>query len=195
MGWNLDSRFTIGHGAPVNPVQTVRGPHIWTCDCVTGEKSNSLQGFQHLLKTAGRAQVLGSPLARAAHVSHLTTHTRLTRHLTFLPARLHAGQTHITTRWYRAVTLVIQRAASSYNNIALWRSPERTGKCRLCAQTGEGWRWARGLFVQPQQQRALGWKGEAEKGRERGSGGGVQRGHLQVSPLGLTRCESLPEGG
>lgn len=32
----------------------------------------------------------------------------------------------------------------------------------LCSDS-EGWRWAQGLFVQPQQQTVLGWKGEAEK--------------------------------
>lgn len=49
-----------------------------------------------------------------------------------------------------------------------------------------------GLFVQPQQQAA--W---TERGRLRKGGEGFKEAvvHLQVSPLGLIRCESLPKAG
>lgn len=42
----------------------------------------------------------------------------------------------------------------------------------------------------------MGWKGEAEKGQE-GEAAGFKEAivHLQVSPLGWTRCESLPQWG
>lgn len=81
------------------------------------------------------------------------------RHLTFLLNRR-------PERLTQSRASVIGPAASSYNNIALWRSPERTGKCCLCAPAGwMGWWWG-GLFVQPQQQPALGWK-RAGKGGAR----------------------------
>lgn len=51
--------------------------------------------------------------------------------------RLYTEQTNVMTRWYSR-TSVMQRAARSYNNIALWRSPEPTGKCCLCM-----WMWGR----------------------------------------------------
>lgn len=66
----------------------------------------------------------------------------------------------------QSCTSVIQQAAASYNNIALWRSPERTGKCCLCALTGWGGARPQGLFVQPQQRTTRGGRGEAEKGWE-----------------------------
>lgn len=95
------------------------------------------------------------------------------RHLTFLLNR------H-PERLTQSRASVIGPAASSYNNIALWRSPERTGKCCLCAPAGwMGWRGG-GLFVQHQQQPALGWKragwGEARRWRWCWEVGGVQMG-------------------
>lgn len=62
-----------------------------------------------------------------------------------------------------------------------------------------GWRGG-GLFVQHQQQPALGWKRAGRGGARRWCwevGGGGFKGalvHLPVPPLGLTRCESLPGG-
>lgn len=54
----------------------------------------------------------------------------------------------------------------------------------------EGWRWTQGLFVQSRQQTARG-----NRGRLRKAGRGFKEAvvHLQVSPLGLTRCERLPK--
>lgn len=195
MGWNLDSRFTIGHGVLVKPVKTVRDLISGHVIVSLGKRATTCKNFNTFWRLLGEHRCWVH-LARVAHVSHLTTHTHLTRHLTFLPARLHAEQTHVTTRWYRAVTSVIQRAASSYNNIALWRSPERTGKCRLCARTGRGGAGLRGCLYSPNNSVRWAGRGRLRKaGRGGRGGGGVQRGHLQVSPLGLTRCESLPEGG
>lgn len=116
------------------------------------------------------------------NMSAINTGTRLTqRHLTFLPVRLRSKQTNVVTPVMQSRAPVIQRAASSYNNIALWRSPERTGKCCLCPSAGEGVALGAGLFVQPQHNRpARGWKGEAE---ER-PGRGVQRG--RCIPAGFT---------
>lgn len=73
------------------------------------------------------------------------------------------------------VYVCVQQAASSYNNIALWRSPERTGKCCLCVSTRGlvgGWPLDVELFAQPQQQTTWGGRGrlrKARRGRRRGS--------------------------
>ena len=89
-------------------------------------------------------------------------------------------------------TSVIRQAASSYNNIALWRSPERTGKGCLCPSTERGGAGHRGCLYSPNNgPRAV------EGGRLRISGRTFKEAvvHLQVSPLGLTRCEHMTEGG
>lgn len=93
-------------------------------------------------------------------------------HLTFLLNRR-------PERLTQSRASVIGPAASSYNNIALWRSPERTGKCCLCAPAGwTGWWWG-GLFVQPQQQPTLGERRAGQGGARQWwdvGRGGVQKG-------------------
>lgn len=76
------------------------------------------------------------------------------------------------------VYVCVQQAASSYNNIALWRSPERTGKCCLCVSTrglvgGGHWMLSclHSLNNRPHGVEGGGWE------RPGGGGGGVQRGH------------------
>lgn len=94
----------------------------------------------------------------------------------------------------QSCTSVIQQAASSYNNIALWRSPERTGKCCLCASTGRGGAGRGGVCTAPTTDGTGMEEGGWERAGGRGRGGAGFKGavvHLQVSPLGLTRCESL----
>lgn len=67
-------------------------------------------------------------------------------------------QTDEATCRYRGALL-----QCTYNNIALWRSPEPTGKCRLCASMGRGRRQAQDVFVQPQQQPTLGFGAGVER--------------------------------
>ncbi len=111
MGWNLDSRFTIGHGVLVKPAKTVH--HIWTCDSVTvrekRKKWTTCKNFntfrRKLRKHRCQVPIFGWKSLKVARVSRLHLNTHLTQHLTFLPARLHSEQTNVMTRWYRAVLL------------------------------------------------------------------------------------------
>lgn len=155
---------------------------MWTRVSPLGrEKSTSETTLKH--RRLYKPQVLASLCQFQVQVwdarvgtLYLSAHTLLTRHLTFLP---HAEQTGATSRWYRAMPRRSGQAASSYNNIALWRSPERTGKCCLCAPSGRGgagaWGWRGGWEVclySPNNSLAMGLEERRlKKGPGRGSKG------------------------
>lgn len=141
------------------------------CSLISGQviaplcrKNQHLVQFQHLQVTSEKVGLLCDQLR-------------------ILPAWL---QTNEAACWYRAALL-----RCTYNNIALWRSPEHTGKCRLCASTGRGgvrtWICLYSPNNSPCWGLVRGWKGLMWYFK-----GAVV--HLHASPSGLTRCESLQRG-
>lgn len=190
MGWDLDSRFTIGHGVLVKPVKTAWGIiYGQVIESLWGKRAkvNNLQEVQHLQKFTG----VHTPPKH----QHLNTSYTFDRTPDIPPTRLRLRANKRNNPLIPSCTPVIQQAASSYNNIALWRSPEHTGKCCLCASTGRGVTGIRGCLYSPNNTlRGFGMRGGG--GWER-PGPGFKEAvvHLQVSPLGLIRCERLPEGG
>lgn len=199
MGRNLDPRFTRGHSVLVTPVKRVCVTSYVDKSVTVGEGKEHKWNISETLLALQATGVSFTLLVSGASLRRTCRHTLPERSHTFDPTPdipPHAEQTGATSRWYRAVPLRSGQAASSYNNIALWRSPERTGKCCLCAASGWGTGVAGGwggLFVQPQQQPSDGvGRAEAEKRAGQGFKGAVL--HLPLSPLGLTWCESLLGG-
>lgn len=169
MGWNLGSRFTIGHSGLVGQC-AASFLDMWSHCCA--EKNQQSEQCQCLQVRAEKVQVLG--LLRDDQLMNLAAWL----------------QTNKAARGYRAALLWC-----TYNNIALWRSPERTGKCRLCASEWGGARGALGpgcVCTAPTTARAGVWCGRGGKGWC-----DISKGLLYTCMLHLwlTRCESLQRGG
>lgn len=175
----------MGQSGLVKPAKTVH-------NIVSGHVIVSLWGTHNDLKFSTFRRLLWKCKCWAHFASfnwkcsmlHLNTDPHLTPDLAFLLVLL---WTSVMTHWYRAVG-----PWSSYNNIALWRSPECTGKCCLCALKGRGCTELRGCLYNPNNSLHWVWKGQAEKGPVWGS-----KGPLYTCMLHLwrwTKCESVPEG-
>lgn len=166
MGWILGSRFTIGHNGLWDSVQH----HFWTRD------RTALQEEPLIVDTVLSEQYqLFQVRAEKTQVLALLREDQLMNLAAWL-------QTNKVVCWYRAALLWC-----TYNNIALWRSPERTGKCRLCASGGGG------VFVQPPTTARAGvWCRGVERADVI-----FQRGCCTPAcfTFGLTRCESLQRWG
>lgn len=158
MGWNLGSRFTIGHSGLVGQC-AASFLDMWSHCCA--EKKQQSEQCQCLQVRAEKVQVLG--LLRDDQLMNLAAWL----------------QTNKAARGYRAALLWC-----TYNNIALWRSPERTGKCHLCASEwggGEGGVGPRMCLYSPNNSPCWGLVREGWKGLMWYLKGAVV--HLHASPL------------
>lgn len=143
----------------------------------------SLRAFQHPQTTVGKAQVWVALCAfqakkrhKVAHVCRHYTNTHIRVCPNTLHSSLHSSNQSKHDRLIQSCASLIQQAASSYNNIALWRSPERTGKCCLCASAERGGVGLRGCLYSPNNRLRWVGRGEAKKKAGRRGWGGVQRG-------------------
>lgn len=110
MGWNLGSRFTIGHSRLVGQCAA---SFLVTWSQRSAGKTNTRNSFNAFRWEQRKRRCWVYSWGSADEPCCL------------------APNKHCC--WYRAALLWC-----TYNNIALWRSPERTGKCRLCASEGGG---------------------------------------------------------
>lgn len=166
----VKSRLKVYYRAqrPGGTVCSITSGHVITALCRTNQQSEQ---FQHLQVRAEKAQVL---VLREDQLRNLNARP----------------QTIKAACWYRAALLWC-----TYNNIALWRSPERTGKCCLCAsEGGRGGVGPRMCLYSPNNSPC--WGLVQEWGVERADVI-FQRGCCAPAcfTFRLTRCESRQEGG
>lgn len=163
MGWNLGSRFTIGHSCLVGQCAA---SFLVTWSQRSAGKANTRNSFNAFRWEQRKRRCWVYSWGSADEPCCL------------------APNKHCC--WYRAALLWC-----TYNNNALWRSPERTGKCRLCASEGGGV-GPRMCLYSPNNSPC--WA--LVRGVERADVI-FQRGCCTPAcfTFGLTRCESLQRGG